>query len=129
MNDYSISRPDMRDKLEQALNLGGDLYTFEDIMMLIEQSKMQSFTQGDTWIITQVDEFPRKKVLAISFVVGYAGDLFAALPMLYKFARQIGATRITGFGRDGWGKFADLVPEEGWEKVGMVYAKELTNDG
>jgi hypothetical protein len=67
---YEITRADMRLKVERALHDGGDLYTFDDIMALIKEGKMQSFTCGDTWIVTQVNEFPRKKVLEIALVVG-----------------------------------------------------------
>lgn len=119
-----ITDPAMRKKFERMLRDSGDLYTLEDILDLIEQGKMQSFVDGDTWVVTQVHEFPRRKVLDIVFVVGHLGQAVQLLPQLYMFANEIGATLITGYGRDGW----DAVKQPGWKKVGSLYAKEL-NDG
>jgi len=121
----AITRQDMATKLEKTLRLSGDLYTLDDIMVAIEEGRMQSFTVDDTWIITQVLEFPRRKVLEITFVIGFLNEAVKALPALYAFARSIGATRVTGFGREGWMNFA----EPGWKLVGSMYAKELTDGG
>jgi hypothetical protein len=121
---YEITRADMRLKVERALHDGGDLYTFDDIMALIKEGKMQSFTCGDTWIVTQVNEFPRKKVLEIALVVGNIWEAIEFLPEIYDYARQVGATRVTGFGRDGWWEHHDA----GWKKVGTMYAKDMHYD-
>jgi hypothetical protein len=120
---YVINREDMREKVERALHDFGDLYTFDDIMGFIETGKMQSFTAGDTWIVTQVNEFPRRKVLDICLVVGFLQEATEALPQIYAFARSIGANRVTAVGRDGWWKFA----EPGWYRVGGYFAKDLEN--
>jgi len=119
----TITREDMRVKVERALGEFGNLYTFDDIMGLIESGKMQSFTHGDTWIVTQVNEFPRRKVVDIALVVGFIEEATKALPQIYTFARSIGADRVTAVGRDGWWKFA----EPGWYRVGGYFAKDLTN--
>lgn len=121
MSEFVISRADMRKKLERMLHQGGDLYTFDDIMEAIQEFRMQSFISGDTWIITQIHSFPRRKVLEIAFVVGYIEEAVKALPRIYEFATKVGATRVTGFGRDGWWEFA----QPGWKKLGAMYAKEL----
>jgi hypothetical protein len=121
MSDYVIARADMRKKMERVLRRGGDLYTFDDIMQAIEEHRMQSFVNGNTWIITQIHAFPRRKVLEIAFVVGYIEEAVKALPRIYGFAKAVGATRVTGFGRDGWWEFA----QPGWKKLGAMYSKEL----
>jgi hypothetical protein len=119
----TITRDDMKIKVDRALHDFGDLYTFDDILELIDKGKMQSFTAGDTWVVTQVNEFPRRKVVDICLVVGFLEDAVRALPDVYKFARDIGATRVTAVGRDGWWKFA----EPGWYRVGGYFAKDLGN--
>lgn len=119
----TITREDMRVKVERALEQFGDLYTFDDIMGFIDSGKMQSFVSGDTWIVTQVNEFPRRKVLDIALVVGFLEEASKALPQIYAFARSIGADRVTAVGRDGWWKFA----EPGWYRVGGYFAKDLEN--
>jgi hypothetical protein len=119
----NITREDMKIKVERALEAFGNLYTFDDIMGLINEGKMQSFTVGDTWIVTQVNEFPRRKVVDIALVVGFIEEATRALPEIYNFARSIGANRVTAVGRDGWWKFA----EPGWYRVGGYFAKDLEN--
>lgn len=119
----NITRDDMRIKVERALDAFGNLYTFDDIMGLINEGKMQSFAVGDTWIVTQVNEFPRRKVVDIALVVGFIEEATHALPEIYNFARSIGANRVTAVGRDGWWKFA----EPGWYRVGGYFAKDLEN--
>lgn len=110
----------MQKKMERMLHLTGDLYTLDDIMELIEDGKFQSFVEGDTWIVTQVNEFPRRKVLEITFVVGDINEAVRALPRIYEHAENVGADRINALGREGWWVFADA----GWSKVGVVYAKD-----
>lgn len=80
----------------------GGLYTVEDILALIGEGKMQSFAKGDTWVVTQVHEFPRKKVLDIVFVVGDMEDLHELEPQLEEFRVKIGADFMSATGRLGW---------------------------
>lgn len=118
---YQISREDIAKKVHETLYDFGDLYTFDDIMENIEKGLMQSFTVGETWIVTQVHEFPRRKVLEVAFVVGKIQEAVEALPQLEEFAKSIGATRISAFGRDGWWRYSQM----GWRKVGTMFAKDL----
>ena len=112
---------EMQEKMERWLHDAGDYYTFEDIMDFISEGKFQSFAVGDTWIVTQVDEYPRRKVVHITLVVGNYEEAEQALPEIYEFARSIGATRVTGFGREGWFRH----PAPGWNRLGIMYAKDL----
>ena len=117
-----ITHPGMKRKFDRMLEQCGGLYTIDDIEELIENGKMQSFVQGDTWIVTQVNEFPRRKVLEIVFVVGFISDAIQALPQMYAFADKIGATLIMASNaRDGWWTYA----QPGWKRVGSIYAREM----
>jgi len=100
----------------------GGLYKLVDIERLINEGKMQSFVQGDTWIVTQINEFPRRKVVEIVFVVGFVAEAIQALPQIYSFANEAGATLIMASNaRDGWWDYA----QPGWKKLGSIYAKEV----
>lgn len=118
----NITDPVMKARFERMLRQTGNLYTLEDIIERIEDGRMQSFVQGDTWVVTQVNEFPRRKALDIVFVVGFMADAIQALPQIYEFAEEIDATMVmASVGRDGWWSYA----QPGWKKLGSVYAREL----
>ena len=121
--NYYASKKEMAEKVDRVLyrHAYDDIYTLDDIVKAIHQGTMQSFVKGDTWAITQIIEFPQKKVLEIAFVIGKIEDAIELLPEIYEHAKSVGATRVTGFGREGWGEF--LAP--GWRKVGTMYAKDL----
>ena len=123
--NFVVTRDDMEAKVNRVLRDGGDLYTFDDIMEAIGTGNMQSFTQGDTWIVTSIMVFPRRKVLSIELIAGFFEDFGIALPRLEEFARKVGATRMVGRGRLGWGKLADQRKQFGWKKTGDMYAKDL----
>ena len=52
-------------QVEKALDRMGNTHSLPDILALIEDGAMQSFAMGPTWAITQILDFPRKRVLEI----------------------------------------------------------------
>lgn len=111
----------MMEKLERMLKKTGGFYTVGDILSLIEEGRMQSFSDGHTWVVTQVHEFPQRKVVDIVFVVG---DLRGAADLESKvdeFAKSVGATAITATGRMGWLKRSFA----GWKPHSCNFIKEI----
>jgi len=105
--------------MERMLELHGGFYTFEDILDLIKQGRMQSFVKGDTWVITQVNEFPRKKVLEIVFVIGDLDTLHELEPELEAYRASISADMMMATGRLGWiNKHFD-----GWKPISVNFIK------
>lgn len=119
----NLSEADLMARTERALAVSGGLYTFADIVDAINEGRMQSFSEGDTWVVTQVDHFPRRTVVNITLVVGNLEEAKTILPRVYDLCKQVGADRITGFGRSGWWHHAD----KGWVRTGTLYHKDLTN--
>jgi hypothetical protein len=111
-------------KLERALQMGHDLYTFDEIMDGIYAGKFQSFAHGDTWCVTRVYDFPRKRVLDIFLVVGNIGEFHILEEQVTEYAKGIGANKMTATGRLGFEGYLD----RGWKKTAVVYDKEL-DDG
>lgn len=99
----------------------GGLYTVNDILAAIELNKMQSFSDGYTWVVTQVHDFPQKKVVEIVLVVGDYYGAVAIQTRVEQFARQIGASFLIASGRRGWGKAAT----DGWKTLSVNYMREL----
>lgn len=119
--NYVVTRKDMRVKLQRVLHGFGDCYTVNDIMGEIEKGTMQSFVVGETWIITQVLNYPRKKAVNVLFIIGHLDEARRAEPKIEEFARSIGAKQIVGLARVGWSKFAT----PGWRKTGVAFVKDL----
>lgn len=60
----------MKKRMERALRAGGDLYNLIDIAKELHEGNMQGHVAKDTWAITQLQDFPRKRVVDIFTVVG-----------------------------------------------------------
>lgn len=107
-------------RLRIMLEKSGGFYTVEDILDHIHEGKMQSFATDRTWVVTQIHEFPRKKVLDIVFVVGEMEDLEELEPQLENFRREIQADMITATGRLGWLKKYF----KGWKPTSVNFVRE-----
>jgi len=108
-------------KMARALREGGDLYNLNDIAEMLSNGTAQGHVVGNTWAITQVHQFPAKKSVNILVVVGNMEDSIKLEGKITEWAKEIGANRITAIGRDGWWKHRT----PGWDKVGVLYAKEI----
>lgn len=93
---------DYRQELEEMLENSGGFYTYSDILDHVQSGKMQSFATENTWVVTQVNEFPRKKVVDIVFICGDYNDLPKLESQLEEFKDRIGADLLTATGRLGW---------------------------
>ena len=109
-------------KLAKALKDGGDLYTVQDILTAIAESRMQSFAEGNTWAITEVNTFPNRKIVTLAYVIGDLKDAEILHDRVVEFAKSIGATMVKAFGRAGWAKDAE---KNGWTIAGQIYCKEI----
>lgn len=101
------------------LELQGGLYTFEDIMQHIAEGKMQSFADGDNWVVIQVNVFPQKTVLDIVLVVGELEALKAMESQILAYKEKVGADLIVATARLGWTK----VPNDDWKPVSVNFVR------
>src|SRR5262249_31839664 len=111
-----------RAEIDAILVEHGDLYSFEDIIPHISDGRMQSFAFGDSWIVTQVGECPRRRTLDMVFAYGDADELESALGDAENFAKGIGASLMTTTGRFGWRVRAE---KHGFKRYAASYMKEL----
>ena len=89
-------------KLERVLARMGGLYTLHDILDAIAAGKMQSFTHGDSWAITQIMDHPRGRCLEIFAVVGDLEEARELHDRVVDYGFEIGAKVIQAYGRRGW---------------------------
>ena len=111
----------MMKRMERALRTGDSLYTLDDIDKELASGDMQGHVEGNTWAITKVQQFPRRKAVHIMFVVGNLSDSFALENKIHNWADSIGADLLTAVGREGWWGFRT----PGWRITGQFYSKDI----
>ena len=116
-----ITDPKMRDKMEKALKISGNIYTLEDIDRMLKSGEMQGHVHGNTWAITQVHDWPRHRSVNILYVVGDIEDTVVLETEIAEWAKDQGATVLTAIGREGW--WERRTP--GWGKMGTLYSKDI----
>lgn len=117
----NITDPEMAEKMRRALKIGDDLFNLDDIEAGLKSGELQGHVEGDTWAITQVHQWPRKKAVNVLFVVGSLDNSLKMEEKVTQFAREQGATLLTAVGRGGWWQ----VRTPGWKIVGNLYSKVI----
>ena len=111
----------MLGRLARALKQAGDMFNLDDIQKALRLGTMQGHVENDTWAITQIHDWPRRRTANILFVVGDMEDALKLEAKIEEWALGVGANRITAVGRDGWWEFRT----PGWKKVGTLYSKDI----
>jgi hypothetical protein len=110
--------------IEKALESDGGTYTFEDVEDAIRAGKFQCWPTPNAVIITQVVQYPRKKICHVFLVAGKRDEVVAMLQWVELWARGIGCARMEGSGRMGWAKHA-LSKRLGWTIRQVCLEKDL----
>jgi hypothetical protein len=111
----------MLKKMARALRQADDMYDLGDIEIGLKTGNMQGHVEGNTWAITQVHDYPKKRTVNILFVIGELEDSVKLEAKIEEWAKSVDADLITAIGRDGW--WEHRVP--GWRKLGTLYAKDI----
>ena len=73
--------------------------------------------------VTEVTQTPRIKIFHFFLLGGNMEELLEEMyPKLLKVALQQGCRRVTGVGREGWGR---VLSEKGFEKGGTMMYRDL----
>jgi hypothetical protein len=119
MNDLIYHR-----KLQRALDAQGGLWTLTDILERISDGRMQSFVYNNSWIVTQISVFPRRRLLEIVAAVGDLRDCRILHGKILAFANEMNVDLVAAYGRRGWARDAD---RNGWKikTTSYLYHKDL----
>jgi hypothetical protein len=111
-------------KMARVLDAMGGLYLVEDLLDRIRDGRMQSFAVGNSWAITELQQFPRARKVHVVALVGDLGDTAALNDKVLEFARNEGVPLVSTFGRRGWLAHGH---ELGWKLKtrGFLWQKEL----
>lgn len=114
---------DFQPKLEKALQMAGGTHTIADVGAFIREGKAQLWYNEDGMIVTEIEFYPRDRVLNFWLAAGEKDGVLDLLDDIYEWARSVGCTRATFTGRKGW---ARILADDGWESSSLVkYHKEL----
>ena len=111
-------------KLQKALDRQGGLFALPDILERIATGTMQSWVHNNSWAVTQISVYPRRRLLEIVAVVGDLGDCRILNEKIVKFANDTGVDLVASYGRRGWVRLGSRL---GWKvkTTSYLYHKEL----
>ena len=92
----------VRDQLELALKQGGNVDGFTDLWQNIARGSMQLFAAGRSVVVTQIQEYPRARVLQLCYAAGALTDMEPWIDEVFAWAKRKGCTKVVMTGRWGW---------------------------
>lgn len=110
------------EQLNDALDRMGGTHNLADILDEIKAGTMQSWVSGETWAVTKIVQFPRKKLLEVVLVIGDLDDAVKLHEVVLEFAAHNNCDMIRTFARDGWHRWAKT---KGWANGMRIYVKEM----
>ncbi len=110
-----------RAQIEAALKHGGDLYRYEDIQKLVDEGLAQAWPGEKSIAITQILQYPVKKVLHFWVVGGELGEIESRYAELEAFAKHEGCEGLSLLGRPGWER--TFLARTGWSKTAVFMEK------
>lgn len=117
----SLGSEQLQKRLQRALDLAGNTHTIEDIQQAIARGQMQCFVTGDSFVITEVTQYPRKRILNVFLAVGDI-SVVDLIPKLESFAREAGCDGMQTLGRAGWKR---ILPQRGWHQSHTLFTYDL----
>ena len=111
-------------KLQRALDIQGGLFSLPDILERIADGRMQSWVHNNSWAITQISVYPRRRLLEIVAAVGDLRDCRLLHGKILAFASEMNVDLVAAYGRRGWARDAD---RNGWKikTTSYLYHKDL----
>jgi hypothetical protein len=103
--------------LEPALEYD-DCHEMQDIADAIADGSMQLWSGTNGAMVTQVQDYPRKRVLHVWWAGGELQTILELIPHIEQFAKDIGCKKITCTGRRGWERvfkhWSNIKPTHYW---------------
>lgn len=111
-----------RTQIDAALAEGGNMYNFDDIVAGVAANEMQFWPGASSVIVTQIVDFPRKKVLHVFLAGGVLAEIEIMAPLIADWGRARGCTSIMLSGRKGWQR--TFLTHTGWKVLHELVVME-----
>lgn len=109
--------------VDRSLARFGGFYEFDDILDFIDRGEMQSFAYGDSWAVTQICDFPRKRAVDVVLVVGSVEELTHIEEQIVEFAKKHEIDTLMANGRLGF----DKIKTKGWKVFTTTFIKDISD--
>lgn len=103
-------------------SLGGDTHTLADVRQAVLDGRMQLWCGPHSAIITELLNFPQKRVLSFFIICGNAAELWPMFEVILDWGRAKGCRSTRVLGRPA---FARLFSSRGWRQTGIVVERDL----
>jgi len=108
--------------LVEALEHAGGTHTIEDVLDQIRRGTAQIWTNEDACIVSEVHDYPRKRVLNFWLATGALPAVIALSREVLAWGKRNGCESATLTGRRGWEK---VLATEGWSPMLSVMGREV----
>lgn len=118
MNELERCKP----WIKAALRYSGGTHTYSDVYEAVKCGKMQLWPASKSCLVTEITQYPRKKVLHV-FLAG--GDLIEIKSMqdsVEAWGKAHGCASMTMAGRKGWLK---RIKDIGWKDQLVIMEKVI----
>lgn len=105
-----------------ALERAGGTHTWDDILRGLNEYRFQLWAGERAAAITEIVDYPRKRVLNVFLAGGDKGELLEMLEPARAFGRANGCVAITMSGRQGWTR---VLNKHGWKPAFVVMSEDL----
>jgi len=108
--------------LEAALELSGGTHTLDDVVQAIIKGEMQFWPAPKGCAVTEIVNYPRKKVLHIFLAGGEMEQIIDMDDSAVEFAKMNGCTGMSIAGRRGWKR---VLKDKGYVETFTVLGKDI----
>lgn len=109
------------DWLRPAIERGG-MHSVESVIEEIKAGRMQLWHGPDGAAVTQVVDFPQKRVLHVLFAGGSMEQIIDFQDSAAEWGKAQGCTEMTLSGRKGWVR---ALKDHGWKPKDVVMEKAI----
>ena len=105
-----------------ALAYSGGTHTYEDVAEAILDHRMQFWPAPKGCLVTEIVDFPRKRVLNVFIAAGEMRQILDMADDVTAWAKAVGCTGLTIHGRRGWER---VFARQGWRPLHTCLTKEI----
>lgn len=113
---------DSREFLEPALAYSGGTHEWSDVVSGVHSSRMQLWANERGAAITEILEYPRKRVLNVFLAGGDMDQILEMLESAKAWGAQQGCEAICMSGRKGWLR---VLNKHGWQEQFATMSSQI----